>query len=501
MATKQNRRWKTLDKDLSRISMAEQATATAARPLVKIGLTLVLAAIAATVAMALSGAVTGMATLVLGLAAGLYMALSIGANDVANAMGPPVGAGALRVGQALFLAALAEIAGAVFGGQAVTDTLTVGIITPETMLTGAAAARMMMAALLAAATWIMLATLASVPISTTHAVVGGILGAGLVSFGADAVNWGMLFDIALVWMIAPVLAAACAAAILAAVQGLIERAPDRTRAMRRGIPLMIGIMAGLFACYLSVLLSGGRGHPVFSLLTGLVCGAVCWALARPVIRRQIASSGTGKATLKLALGLPLAVAAVLVSFAHGANDVANVAAPLSVILRATGFGAPLAAMPLWVALIGALGVAAGILILGRRLVIMVGTGITRLSPIRAFCIACATALTVIIASWAGWPVSTTHITIGGVFGVGYWRERDDRRQTARRNESRNESRNAGDASARRKDTLPPEELHRRRLVRWSHLVTMLVAWVVTVPISAALAAGLCAISIALSANG
>lgn len=460
--------FRTLDKDLGRLSATERAGLQTARPVLRLGAAAVFVAAMMLVGM---GALAGhamVATVAAGVAMAAYLALAIGANDVANALGPAVGAGALKLGTGLVMVAAAEVAGVLLAGQRVSTTLSMGIVDPARMLDGAPGATLMLAALLAAAIWVNLATWAGAPVSTTHAVVGGIAGAGLATFGVQAVNWPGIAMIAGGWMVSPFAAGLAAAALLALLRWRVDRAPDPVAAARRWLPGMIAAMAGLGVLYLCGALLGRPGGPS-AVLAGAVAVAA-FILARARLDVQIAGARTRREALRNLFGLPLALVAVLMGFAHGANDASNVTAPLGVIVQVAGISDAAASTPHWVALVAGGGLALGALLFGRRLVVMVGSKITRLNPVRAFCVALATGITVLAASWLGMPVSTTHVAVGGVFGVGFYREWEDARRK------------------RRRAALPPEERHRRTLVRRAHVRRILGAWVITLPASAALAA-------------
>lgn len=455
--------FRTLDKDLSRLSAAEHAGQVAARPVMRLGLAALFIAAMTLVALGMVAGQTGLAMVAAGGAVAAYLAMSIGANDVANSMGPAVGAGAITARRALVLAALAEIAGAWFAGGPVAARLSSGIITAEAMAL-LPAAQVMLAALMAAGLWINLATWAGAPVSTTHSVVGAIAGAGLAASGITAVHWPVAALIAASWMISPLVAAAIAAALLAFVRARIHAAPDRIRAAVLWLPLLLGLMAAVFAGYLVIV---ALHLPAPALALAPLAAVAVWLWARRRLRREIRPEHSQKEALQALFALPLAMGAVLVSFAHGANDVANIAAPLQIIVQESTLRAQ---APDWIILLAAAGIALGVLLFGGRLVRMVGSGITRLNPVRAFCVTVATAVTVLSASAAGLPVSTTYVAVGGVFGVGFFREWDDRRQRKAR------------------AALPLEERQRRHLVRRSHVATVIAAWMVTVPVCAALSA-------------
>ncbi|MDZ4136936.1 MAG: inorganic phosphate transporter [Paracoccaceae bacterium] len=464
--------WKTLDKDLNRISHLERATLYVARPLIAPGLGLAFIVVVAVAAAVLSGGSPDRLVVIAAAVFGAYMALNIGANDVANNMGPAVGANALTMGGAIAIAAVFETAGALIAGGDVVSTVSGGIVSPDSLADKATFIWAMMAALIAAALWINLATWLGAPVSTTHSVVGGVMGAGIAAAGLMAVNWPMMGRIAASWIISPVLGGAIAALFLALIKARIMYATDKIAAARRWVPFLIAIMAGAFAAYLALKgLSKVMKIPLSTaLLIGLGVGVLVQIIATPLIRRQSEGMENRKKSLKKLFGVPLVVSAALLSFAHGANDVANAVGPLAAIVYAVQAGdfAAKVVIPLWVMLIGAAGISFGLMLFGPRLIRMVGSQITKLNPMRAYCVALSAAITVIVASWLGLPVSSTHIAVGGIFGVGFYREWHSERRT----------RALGIVKGK---PLAPEERGRRKLVRRSHFLTIIAAWVITVP--------------------
>ena len=477
--TPQVNRWKTLDKDLGRIGTLELATQYVARPLVAPGVALAFVAVVAIAAAVFSGGSPDRLLVIAAAVFGAYMALNIGANDVANNMGPAVGANALTMGGALVIAAIFETAGALIAGGDVVSTISGGIVAPDALGDGQAFVWAMMAALLASALWLNLATWLGAPVSTTHSIVGGVMGAGIVAAGFGAVNWPNMISIATSWVISPVLGGIIAAVFLAFIKPRMIYAEDKIAAARRWVPLLVAVMAGAFAAYLALkglsrLVKLGMGT---ALLIGLVVGVGTWAIAVPVVRRQSEGLENRKKSLKKLFGLPLVVSAALLSFAHGANDVANAVGPLAAIVHALGDGQinGSVAIPVWVMMIGAAGISFGLLLFGPRLIRLVGSEITKLNPVRAFCVALSAAITVIVASALGLPVSSTHIAVGAIFGVGFYREWHAERR-------------ARQLGLLKGKPVAPEERTRRKLVRRSHVLTMVAAWVVTVPATALLAA-------------
>lgn len=238
--------WKTLDKDLGRIVQLEQATAFLGRPVIALGTALVFIVLAAFIALGMAGAVPGTALIVVAAAFGAYMALNIGANDVANNMGPAVGSNALTMGGALVIAAICETAGALIAGGDVVSTISGGIVAPEAVADPTLFVWAMMAALIASALWLNLATWVGAPVSTTHSIVGGVMGAGIAAAGLAAVNWPTMGQIALSWVVSPVLGGVIAALFLALIKARIEDAPDKLAAARVWVPGLVGFMAGAF---------------------------------------------------------------------------------------------------------------------------------------------------------------------------------------------------------------------------------------------------------------
>lgn len=463
-------RFRILDKDLDRVANAESAGVHSLRAVFRLGLALGFAgAVAVGGAVLSGGAAPGM--VIAGVLVAAFLALTVGANDVANALGPAVGAGAVPMGAGLALVALAEVAGAMLAGGRVSETLSTGILPAELMLHGPGPAVVMLAAMGAAAVWIALATWAGAPVSTTHAVVGGIAGAGLAVHGPGALNWPGLAGIATGWVASPVLAALTGAALLAVLRRAIHRAPDRARAALCWLPWLVGFMAAVLTVNA---LSLGGARPVVVIAATLAVSAAAAVAARIRMGREMAARHGAREMLDRLLGPPLVLGAVLIGFSHGSNDVANIVAPLGVLVRSAALWPGTDPTSAWMLGLGGGGIALGALLFGRRLVHMVGSRITRLNTPRALCVALATALTVLAATRLGLPVSTTHVAVGGVFGVGFLREWEERRSR----------------KARPRPALPPEELHRRRLVRRAALVRTLAAWVVTMPASGALAAAL-----------
>jgi inorganic phosphate transporter, PiT family len=473
--------WKTLDKDLNKITQVEYATQLVARPLVGMGVALAFIVIAALGAAVFFGQTPTSLVVVIAAAFGAYMALNIGANDVANNMGPAVGANALTMGGAIVIAALFESAGALLAGGDVVSTISKGIIDPSGFDRSRTFVWAMMAALISSALWVNLATWVGAPVSTTHSVVGGVMGAGIAAAGFAAVSWPTMGKIAASWVISPVLGGVIAACFLALIKHKIVYQEDKIAAAKRWVPILIGIMAAAFGAYLSI---KGLKRIVkidlgTALLIGAAVGGAAYVITAPLIARQAEGLENRTKSLKTLFALPLIFSAALLSFAHGANDVANAVGPLAAIVHVESVGdfAAKVSIPTWVMVIGAFGISFGLMLFGPKLIRMVGSQITKLNPMRAYCVALSAAITVIVASWLGLPVSSTHIAVGGVFGVGFYREFHMERRLRKSREAR--------PAAKR---IAPEERRRRKLVRRSHFMTIVAAWVITVPAAAMMSA-------------
>ncbi len=478
---------RTLDKDLDKYSHVEDASKFVARKLIAPGIGLVFLGLAMLFAGVYVFDRPGAVLVIAAAAFAAYMAMNIGANDVTNNVGAAVGARAMTMAQALVIAAIFEVLGATIAGGEVVKTISSSIVdavsVPEGLL-----AWIMMAALMAAALWINLATWLNAPVSTTHAIVGAVIGAGIAAVGPEPVNWRVMVEISSSWVTSPLIGGVIAAGLLFLVKTFVIYRDDKIAAARRWVPVLIAIMTGGFTAYMILQLTTPDRFPAMTVLAyGLAATVVSWLIARPIVRRQAQGLENRNSSLRVLFKYPLIGSAALLSFAHGANDVSNAVGPLSAIVRSTtvlpvhGDVAP----PLWVMLIGAFGISIGLLLFGPRLIRLVGEQITKLNPMRAYCVALSTAFTVIVASWFGLPVSTTHIAVGSVFGVGFFREwytRNSKRRIAY-------MRHKAESWAIDEPVDPNvHETRRRYLVRRSHFMTIIAAWVITVPASGALAA-------------
>lgn len=475
-----------LDKDLGKIGRLEEATRSVSRTQFAPGFAILFLALAGVIASYHIGSEHNAFLTIAAAVIGGYMALNIGANDVANNVGPAVGARALTMTGALLMAAVCESAGALIAGANVVETISRGIIDPALVPDPKTFVWVMMSALLASALWVHLATFLGAPVSTTHAIVGAVMGAGVAALGTSAVDWYIVWVITASWILSPLLGGVIAAAFLAFIKVNVIYQDDKIAAARRWVPALIALMASSFSVYL--LLKGL--HHVWSpgIATYIALAAALFVgvhlLVRPWVYAQSEGLENRNQSLRKLFHLPLICSAALLSFAHGANDVANAVGPLAAILHSAEAGnmAATVDLPFWVMLIGAGGISLGLFLFGPRLVRMVGEQITRMNPMRAFCVALSAAITVILASSLGLPVSSTHIAVGAVFGVGFFREYYTTHSRRRRHYIKKE-RLPG-----RKRRLNPDELLRRKLVRRSHFTGIVAAWVITVPAAAGLAA-------------
>ncbi len=372
---------------------------------------------------------------------GAYMAMNIGANDVANNVGPAVGSKALTMTGAIIIAAVFEAAGAIIAGGDVVKTIKKGIIDIAGFGGNTDAfIWAMMAALLAAALWLNFATYFKAPVSTTHSIVGGVMGAGIAAAGFSIVAWGTMGKIAASWIISPVLGGIIAASFLFAIKKSIIFKENKIESAVKWVPIFVAIMAWAFVTYLTLkglkkvwpsivsilafLPDDKKPSFMIAAIFGLIIALIVYFVVKSSVQKRRESIENSRDGINALFTVPLIFAAALLSFAHGANDVANAIGPLAAINDAVingGISAK-AEIPLWVIAVGAIGIAIGLALYGPKLIRTVGSEITELDQMRAFSVAMAAAITVIIASQLGLPVSSTHIAVGGIFGVGFLRE-------------------------------------------------------------------------------
>jgi PiT family inorganic phosphate transporter len=360
---------------------------------------------------------------------GVYMTWGIGANDVANAMGTSVGSRAVTVKQAIFIAAVFEFAGAFIAGGNVTKTIRKGIIdpsaivnSPEILVFG------MLAALLAAAVWLMIATTRGWPVSTTHSIVGAIIGFAVAGIGVDAVAWGKVSQIAASWVVSPLIGGIIAFMLMLSIRRLILDTENPFESARRWGPayvFLVGFIISLVTLFkglkhLNIELSANMSFVVAGLF-GLGLAFVGWLMIRRVAVDPGADKDFHYASVEKVFVPMMLFTACAMAFAHGSNDVANGIGPLAAvvsIVQSGGEVAQKASLPLWILVLGGTGIVVGLATMGYRVMQTIGTNITELTPSRGYCATLAAAATVVLASRTGLPVSTTHIAVGAVIGVG-----------------------------------------------------------------------------------
>lgn len=360
---------------------------------------------------------------------GLFMAWGVGANDVANAMGTSVGSKALTIRQAIIIAAIFEFAGAFFAGGAVTSTIASGITDvtvfnqePTLLIYG------MLASLLAAATWLLIATHFGWPVSTTHSIVGAIVGFTAVGVGIDAVRWEKVSYIALSWVISPVMGLVIAFGLFKSVQHLIFNAEDPFLAAKRYVPvyifisaffiLMVTLVKGLQ--YIGLDLSFVDGV-LWSLLFSFISTLLSLLFLKRIQHDPRAEKEFHFASVEKVFSVLMMFTACAMAFAHGSNDVANAVGPVAAIVNIVshhGTITPTSNASAWILLLGAMGIVLGLVMYGHKVIMTIGTGITELTASRGFAATLAASATVIIASGTGLPISTTHTLVGAVLGVG-----------------------------------------------------------------------------------
>jgi len=367
--------------------------------------------------------------LILAIIFGFYMTWGIGANDVANAMGTSVGSGAITVKQAILIAAIFEFAGAFIAGGQVTSTIRKGIIdstplvgSPELLVYG------MLASLLAAAIWLMIATTRGWPVSTTHSIVGAIVGFAIVGIGMDAVQWPKIGKIAASWVVSPLVGGVIAFLLMLSIRKLILDADDPYRSAKRWGPVYVFLVGWIISL---VTLFKGLKHLDLHLSTwesigsATAIGLIVAIIGKLMINRVHVDLHADRqyhfASVERVFVPMMIFTACAMAFAHGSNDVANGIGPMAAvvsIIESGGKVAQEASLPLWILGLGGVGIVVGLATLGYRVMQTIGTRITELTPTRGYCATLAAASTVVLASKTGLPVSTTQIAVGSVMGVG-----------------------------------------------------------------------------------
>ncbi len=371
----------------------------------------------------------GTAMMILAVIFGLYMTWGIGANDLANAMGTSVGAGAVSVKQAIIIAMIFEFLGAVLAGGHVTNTIRQGIIdpssivnTPEILIYG------MLASLLAAGVWLMIASAKGWPVSTTHSIIGALIGFAIVGISPDAVKWSKVGSVVMSWIVSPVVGGTISFLLVISTRKLIFNTDTPLKNAKKYAPVYI-FMGGFFISLIT--LFKGLSHLSLKLTTfesfaiatafGLLMAGIGWLFIRKIKDDPNANKSFSYASVEKVFTPMMLFTACSMAFAHGSNDVANGIGPLAAVYSIISSGGDVmqsSPLPLWILLLGGTGIVLGLITLGYRVMLTVGKKITELTPSRGFCAELAAAITVVIASRTGLPVSTTHILVGSVLGVG-----------------------------------------------------------------------------------
>ncbi|PCF97009.1 inorganic phosphate transporter [Vreelandella nigrificans] len=360
---------------------------------------------------------------------GFFMAWGVGANDVANAMGTSVGSKAITIKQAIIIAVIFEFLGAWLAGGEVTATIRGGMLdpvlleaNPQLLVYG------MLSALLAAAIWLMIASARGWPVSTTHSIVGAIVGFGAVGLGVEAVAWSRVGTIASSWVISPLLAGTIGFVLFKSVHHLIFENKDPFAAAKRYVPgyiFLVGFIVSMVTLtkgltHVGLDLTFGQSF-LLSILLGAAIMGLGLILQRRIKYEKNTSDHFGYANVERVFGVLMIFTACAMAFAHGSNDVANAVGPLAAVIsvvRSDGVIDSAALVPWWVLVLGGAGIVVGLVTYGHKVIATVGTGITELTPSRGFAATLAAATTVVLASGTGLPISTTHTLVGAILGVG-----------------------------------------------------------------------------------
>ena len=374
-------------------------------------------------------AVHGTVFIALAIIFGLYMCWGIGANDVANAMGTSVGSGAITVRQAIIIAAIFEFTGAFLAGGHVTKTIRKGIIDPASIVNEPHILVFgMLSALLAAAIWLMVASRKGWPVSTTHTIIGAIVGFAVVGIGPESVQWAKIGQIVASWVVSPVAGGVISFLLMMSIHRLILEQEKPFEAAKRWGPVyifLVGFIITLVTAFkglkhLDLELTLGMSVGV-SVAMGVFIAIIGWGLMRRIEIDPIADKDFHFASVERVFAPAMIFTACAMAFAHGSNDVANGIGPMAAVYNIVSAGGNVmteAGLPLWILAIGGVGIVVGLATLGYRVMETIGKDITALTPTRGFCATLAAASTIVVASRTGMPVSTTHIAVGAVIGVG-----------------------------------------------------------------------------------
>ena len=367
--------------------------------------------------------------IILAVIFGVYMTWGIGANDLANAMGTSVGAGAVTIRQAICIAIIFEFGGAVLAGGHVTKTIRKGIIDPSS-ITGSPEILVygMLAALLAAAFWLMIASWKGWPVSTTHSIIGALIGFAIVGIGPEAVKWGKVGSVVASWVISPAVGGTISFLLVISTRKLIFDTQEPLKNAKKYAPVyvfLVGFIISLVTMFkglkhLNIDLSVSQSFGVAACF-GMLTAGIGWYFISKIKEDRAADRDFHFASVEKVFAPMMLFTACAMAFAHGSNDVANGIGPLAAIVSIVSSGGEVmqkSELPLWILLLGGAGIVLGLITLGYRVMLTVGRKITELTPSRGFCAELAAATTVVLASRTGMPVSTTHILVGSVLGVG-----------------------------------------------------------------------------------
>ena len=360
---------------------------------------------------------------------GLFMAWGIGANDVANAMATSVGSKAITIKTAIIIAAIFEFSGAILAGGEVTATIRKGIVDPD-VFKGAPELLIygMLASLLAAAIWLLIASKKGWPVSTTHSIVGAVVGFAAIGIGFDAVHWSKVGTIVMSWVISPVTAGIISFLLFQSVQILILRADDPLTKAKRYVPFYIFLTAFFMTL---VTIKKGLTHVLsseiksneaylYAAIIGIlvaVVGALFISKIKPDVMKE---KQFHFHTVERVFAVLMVITASGLAFAHGSNDVANAVGPLAAVVSTArhGFITGSSDLDAWILVVGGIGIVIGLATYGRKVIATVGTKITHLTPSRGFAAELGASMTIVVASSTGMPISTTHTLVGAVLGVG-----------------------------------------------------------------------------------
>lgn len=352
------------------------------------------------------------------IAVGLFMAWAIGANDAANSMSTAVGAGAITPKQAVIIAGVLEFTGAYFFGKSVTETIRKGIINPSQITDPTVLIYGSIAALLAAALWLLIATKFGLPVSTTHSIIGGVIGYGIVYAGMGIVNWGKIAQVVASWILSPIFGAIMAFVVFKAISKTILQSSTPVKSAKNYSPIWIGLAFVVIGAMFYIKVMHGKSL-LIALRCGVLAGFIAFLISFVILRRNFRTADPYIGVEAIFKRVQVLTSAY-VALSHGANDVANAIGPVAAVYAVATMG--LAGMkvpvPRWILAMGGLGIAVGVATYGYKVMETVGKKITELTNTRGFSIDFSAATVVLIASWLGLPISTTHTVVGAVIGVG-----------------------------------------------------------------------------------